>query len=77
MYPDLIKEHRRMWTCNRLELQTLGSQPIMPKSLPDHISRPRKKSVCPRKDQSTTVPWSWTSVKGHYIMSEGGIEGTN
>ena len=25
-----------MSTCNRLDLQTLGSQPIMPKNLPDH-----------------------------------------
>ena len=25
-----------MSTCNRLELQTLGSQPVMPKNLPDH-----------------------------------------
>ena len=36
-YPNLIKEKRRMSTCNRLDLQTLGSQPvIMPKRLPDH-----------------------------------------
>ena len=35
--PILIKENRRMSTCNRLDLQTLGSQPvIMPKHLPDH-----------------------------------------
>ena len=27
-----------MWTCNRLDLQTLGSQPVMPKNLPDHCS---------------------------------------
>jgi hypothetical protein len=27
-----------MSTCNRLDLQTLGSQPIMPKNLPDHWS---------------------------------------
>jgi hypothetical protein len=27
-----------MSTCNRLDLQTLGSQPIMPKDLPDHWS---------------------------------------
>ena len=27
-----------MSTCNRLDLQTLGSQPIMPKNLPDHCS---------------------------------------
>jgi hypothetical protein len=33
----IIKENRRMSTCNWLDLQTLGSQPIsMPKNLPDH-----------------------------------------
>jgi hypothetical protein len=36
LYPNLIKENGRMSTCNRLDLQTLGSQPIMPKNLPDH-----------------------------------------
>ena len=37
IYSIFIKENRRMWTCNRLDLQTLGSQPvIMPKNLPDH-----------------------------------------
>ena len=35
-YPNLIKENRRLWTCNRLDLQTLGSQQVMPKSLPEH-----------------------------------------
>ena len=25
-----------MSTCNRLDLQTLGSQPVMPKNLPEH-----------------------------------------
>ena len=34
--PNLIKENRRMSTCNQLDSQTLGSQPIMPKKLPDH-----------------------------------------
>jgi hypothetical protein len=29
-----------MSTCNRLDLQTLGSQPIMPKNLPEHWSAP-------------------------------------
>jgi hypothetical protein len=38
IYPNLIKENWRMSTCNRLELPTLGSQPIMPKNLPDHWS---------------------------------------
>ena len=37
-YPDLIKENRRMSTCNRLDSRTLGSQlVIMPKNLlPNH-----------------------------------------
>ena len=36
VYPNLKKENWRMSTYNRLELQTLGSQQIMPKNLPDH-----------------------------------------
>ena len=36
IYPNLMKENRRMSTCNWLDLQTLGSQPVMPKNLPDH-----------------------------------------
>ena len=28
IYPNLIKENRKMSTCNRLDLQTLGCQPI-------------------------------------------------
>ena len=27
-----------MSACNRLDLQALGSQPVMPKTLPDHCS---------------------------------------
>ena len=30
-----------MSTCDRLDLQTLGSQPVMPKNLPDHWLRSR------------------------------------
>ena len=36
IYPNFIKENRRMSTCNRLDLETLESQPIMPKNLPHH-----------------------------------------
>ena len=36
IYPNLMKETRRMSTWNRLDLQTLGSQPATPKNLPDH-----------------------------------------
>ena len=38
--PNWVKENRRMWTCNRLDLPTLGSQPIMPQNLPDHCPEP-------------------------------------
>jgi hypothetical protein len=34
-YPNLIKKNQRMSTCNWLDLQTLGFQPIMAKNLPD------------------------------------------
>ena len=39
IYPNLIKENQRMLTCNQLDLQTLGSQLIMPKNLPDRCLR--------------------------------------
>ena len=37
--PNLTKEIRRLSTCHWLDLQTLGSQPITPKNLPDHCVR--------------------------------------
>ena len=37
IYPNLKKEHQRLLTCNRLDLQKIvGSQPMMPKNLLDH-----------------------------------------
>ena len=36
--PNLMKENRTMSTCKRLDLQTLGSQPIMPENLPNHCN---------------------------------------
>ena len=41
IYFNLIKENWRMSTCNRLNLQTLGSQVVMLKNLPDHCYRPK------------------------------------
>ena len=38
LYPNLVKENWRMSTCNRLDLQTLGSQPvIMPQKSPQSV----------------------------------------
>jgi hypothetical protein len=45
IYPNLMKENRRMSTCNRLDLQALGSQPIMPKNLPEHCHLLKSYSV--------------------------------
>ena len=42
IYPNLVKENRRMSTCNRLDLGTLGSQPVVPKNLPDHWKEKKK-----------------------------------
>ena len=39
IYPNLKKDNHRLSTLNWLDLQTLGSQPIMlPENLPDHCS---------------------------------------
>ena len=47
IYPNLIKANQRMSTCNQLDLQTLGSQPVIPKNLPDHwLANPNKSSRC-------------------------------
>ena len=35
IYPNLIKDNWRISTCNRLDLETLGSQPVMSKNLPN------------------------------------------
>ena len=37
IYPNLMKENRRMLTCNQLDLQTLGSQTIMHKISPINV----------------------------------------
>ena len=43
IYPNLIKENRSMSICNRLDLQTLGPQPvIMPRNLLDHCTKRNK-----------------------------------
>ena len=39
IYLNLMKENWRMSTCSWLDLQTLGSQLIMPKNLLDHWKR--------------------------------------
>ena len=45
IYTNLIMENRRLSTCNRLDLQTRGSRPIMPKNLHDHWVGPLSKSA--------------------------------
>ena len=47
IYSNLIKENRRMWTCNQLEMQTIGSQPVMLKNLPNHCFTHETKSPWP------------------------------
>ena len=63
MYPDLVKENRRMSTCNRLDLQTLGSQPVMPKKIPQSLlwSLPRVSKGKPKGSQHVTS-WAWKTL---------------
>ena len=39
MYLKFIKKHRKMSTCNQLDLETLGSWLILPKTVPGHLSK--------------------------------------
>ena len=45
-YPNLVKVNRRMSTCNRLDLGTLGFQPIMPKNLPITAQDEKGSQLC-------------------------------
>ena len=45
IYPNLIKENRKMSTCHRLDLQILRSQLVMPKNLPAHYHTLRAASA--------------------------------
>ena len=36
IFVKLTKKYRKMWTCNQLDLETLGSRPILSKNLPGH-----------------------------------------
>ena len=46
IYPNWIKENRRMWTCNWSDMQTLGSpQPVV--------------KLCPKISRVTGTRWPW------------------
>ena len=60
IYPNFIKENRRMSTCNRLDLQTLGSQPVnMPKNILDRWCYDRG---------GPAVSYIWTGWRHVHIM---------
>ena len=40
IYPKLKKKNRKMTTCNRLDLETLGFWPILSKKSPGHWNLP-------------------------------------
>ena len=66
--PIVMKENRRMSTCNRLDLITLGSQPVMPKNLPDHWTKYHK-PYRPTKGLHKTFKWSSTLGHRHSTVS--------
>ena len=65
IHPNSVKENRRLSTCNRLDLQTLGSRPVMmPKNLPDRWNR-MLMSVC--------KPWRFSNVWWNLRFASTGI----
>ena len=63
-----MKKNQRMWTRNRSDLQTLRSQPPMPKNLPDHWGRfkffPNEDQTCSTLKQGHTGPTAKFSPHG-------------
>ena len=63
-----------MSTCNRLDLQTLGSQPVMPKNLHDHCTGEWRNFVSPHVIKSTRIRvfsyWP-VSLENLYTMEDG------
>ena len=57
-----------MWTCNRLDLQTLGSQPVMPKNLPNQWCDSLRASKQPRLRSLPSIDFSSHQV-WHVIMT--------
>jgi hypothetical protein len=67
IYSNLIKENWRMSICNRLHLQTLGCQPVMPKNLPylwresrvllNQLVAPKRSESEPRRIRLVAGPW--------------------
>ena len=51
-----------MSTCNRLDLQTLGSQLVMPKNLPDH---------CPKRELVGSVHSMLSKSLSYYVLKTG------
>ena len=82
IYSNLMKGNWRMWTCNRLDLQTLGSQPvILPKNLPDHcpghwryelIWSPCNAMPCHTKP----LRWKWIWMPAHLGEAQGNYRPT-
>ena len=82
IYPNLIKEIRGMSRCNQLDLQTLGSQPVMPmKNLPNHCMGRRYSGLCTfhlhlqslqlsLKLQGCDLPHPQTAANKHGICDE-------
>ena len=50
IYPNLTKENRRMSTWNRLDMQTLGSQPVVPKKFSITARKATIWNICKRTE---------------------------
>ena len=65
IYPSLMKENQRMLTCNRLDLQTFGSQLIMPKNLPNLWKCSLCRLICATRYRNTIAgspPGEWIFI---------------
>ena len=68
IYPNLVKENRRMSTCNQLDFQTLGCQPVMPKISPITGLETHMTILFFGLEQSKPFTWCRYQCMGVYII---------
>ena len=66
--PNLTKENGKMWTCNWLDLQTLGSQRVMPRNLLDHCRTPILAAKSWGHMATSQLPRAWSLLPGLYLF---------
>jgi hypothetical protein len=67
MHLKSLKKNRKTSTCNRMDLETLGSPPILPKNLPEDDQQGHAGEVVRGVRNCRRVPWRIVQVRCRHI----------